>query len=315
MVGRTTRAALAATIALTVGILACAGAAAGDLPSHQELRRAGERFLSHHVAVEPARARAGPTAPAPSLPAGRVVALYGAPQMGQTVLGQNSPAGAARKLAGQSAPYAELGERPVTGAFDLVASFATAAGGPDGLYRSRQDDEIIEIYLRRARAAGARLILDIQPGRSSFLDEVRALREWIAEPDVDLALDPEWNVGPRGIPGQTLGKVSARQVNRVQRSLAATVAENDLPPKLLLVHQFRRGSVKRRGRIRVRNGVQTVLNFDGIGTPAAKASGYAALGVPRLFDGFSLFYSRDTPLLRPARVLDLEPEPDLLLYQ
>ena len=101
----------------------------------------------------------------------------------------------------------------------------------------------------------------------------------------------------------------------MQRRLARIVAENDLPPKLLVVHQFRRGSIRGRGRIRPRRGVQTVLNFDGIGSPAAKQAGYAALSARRLFDGFSLFYRRDTPLLRPASVLALVPEPDFLLYQ
>ena len=40
------------------------------------------------------------------------------------------------------------------GEFDLVSVFATAGGGPDGLYRTRQSDEVIEIYLsRRGRSA------------------------------------------------------------------------------------------------------------------------------------------------------------------
>jgi hypothetical protein len=235
--------------------------------------------------------------------------------MGRTVLGSRSPAGARRKLASQSEPYAELGERPVASAFDLVSVFATAGGGPDGLYRTRQDDRVIQTYLDQARIAGARLILDVQPGRASLIDEIRALREWLLEPDVDLAIDPEWNVGPRGIPGQTAGRVSAREIKRVQKRLGRIVADNDLPPKLLVVHQFRRGSISGRKRLRPRGGVQTVLNFDGIGSPAAKRAGYAGLSVPRLFDGFSLFYRRDTPLLEPARVLALRPEPDFLLYQ
>jgi hypothetical protein len=305
-------------VAVVAATLALAPAAGGsvDPPSSAELRRAADRFLEHHDALAATPRAAGPeSSPAPVLPDSRVVALYGAPQMGQTILGLTSPKGARRKLASQSAPYEELGSRPITGAFDLVTVFATAGGGADGLYRTRQDDQIIEIYLEQARLAGGRLILDIQPGRSTFLDEVRELHEWIAEPDVDVGLDPEWNVGRRGIPGQTRGKVSARQVKRVQRSLATTVAANDLPPKLLLVHQFRRGSVRKRGRIHQRQGVQTVLNFDGIGSPAAKAAGYEALSAPRLFDGFSLFYRRDVTLLKPGSVLALEPEPDLLLYQ
>jgi hypothetical protein len=287
----------------------------GELPTAAEIERSTDRFLERHRAAPaspPARMARGPGA---LLPTNRVVALYGAPQMGQTILGLRSPEGAARKLAAQAAPYAELGVRPVTGAFDLVSVFATAGGGPDGLYRSRQDDQIIQIYLDQARAVGARLILDIQPGRAKVLDELRQLREWLVQPDVDIAIDPEWNVGRRGIPGRTDGRINARKINRVAQVLARKVRANGLPPKLLLVHQFREGSVRGRTKIRQRAEVQTLLNFDGIGSPAAKQRGYAALSVPSVFGGFSLFYRRDTPLMDPASVLALLPEPDLLLYQ
>ena len=71
-------------------------------------------------------------------------------------------------------------------------------------------------------------MLDIQPGRSTFSAETAALAGWLAQPDVDLALDPEWNVGPRGVPGQTPGKVGAAEVNAViagarRRSCARTI--------------------------------------------------------------------------------------------
>jgi hypothetical protein len=203
----------------------------------------------------------------------------------------------------------------VIGAFDLVAVIATAGGGADGKYRFRQEAEVIDAYLAQARAVGARLILDVQPGQSSFRAELRALRPWLAQPDVDLALDPEWNVGRRGVPGRTAGSVSARVVNRVARDLDAIVAANGLPPKLLVVHQFRRDSVRGRQRLRHRAGVQVVLNFDGIGSPRAKRVGYAALAAPRIFVGFSLFYRRDHPLMSAADVLGLAPEPDFALHQ
>ena len=302
-------------------ILACAAVAASATtpPGRGELRRATDRFLATH-APDAAHARGnggqmvgggGEVA----LPDSRVVAFYGAPQMGRTILGLRSPTGAARALAQQAAPYAQLGDRPVVGEFDLVSVFATAGGGPDGQYRSRQSDEVIEIYLERARAMGARLMLDIEPGRSTFAAEVRHLRSWIAQPDVDISLDPEWNVGPRGVPGRATGKVGHREINGVIRSLAKTVNADGLPPKLLVVHQFSHGMIRGRSKIKPRPGVQTVLNFDGIGSPRPKASGYESLASDSLFNGFSLFYLRDTPLMRPGTVLGLDPEPDFLLYQ
>jgi hypothetical protein len=303
--------------AVLLALPAGAGAArVNELPGAGQIERATARFLDRHApAPSPLGARVHRGPAAPLLPSSFVVALYGAPQMGQTILGMRSPEGAAKKLESQSDPYTELGARPVTGAFDLVAVFATAGGGPDGLYRTRQDDDVIQIYLDQARAVGARLILDIQPGRASVLDELRQLREWVVQPDVDIAIDPEWNVGRRGIPGRTPGKISAGKVNRVAQSIARMVRANALPPKLLLVHQFRKGSVIGRTTIKQRAEVQTLLNFDGIGSPAAKRRGYADLSVPSLFDGFSLFYRRDTPLMTASSVLALEPEPDFLLYQ
>lgn len=309
------------TIAVVFALVAlCAPATAtgSSLPTHAQIEHRTDRFLervadrpSARVAARPGRRVADPV----DLRRQRVVALYGAPQMGRTILGLKSVKGAGRKLKRQAAAYEMRRARPAARAFDLVATFATAGGGPDGLYRTRQDDDIIAIYLRRARKTNSRLILDIQPGRSSFISELRALRKWIVQPDVDVALDAEWNVGRRGIPGRTLGKVTLREVKRLQRYLGDLVRDRGLPPKVLLVHQFRRGSVRARAKIRQVPGVQTVLNFDGIGAPGPKASGYAALSAPRLFNGFSLFYRRDEPLMRPSRVLRLEPEPDFVLYQ
>jgi hypothetical protein len=112
-----------------------------------------------------------------------------------------------------------------------------------------------------------------------------------------------------------VGKIKSRKLNRISRALANIVATNGLPPKLLLVHQFREGSVRGRTRVKQRPEVQTLLNFDGIGSPGAKRSGYAALTVPGLFNGFSLFYRQDRQLMPPASVLGLLPEPDFLLYQ
>ncbi|MGH2950473.1 MAG: hypothetical protein ACRDKX_00310, partial [Solirubrobacterales bacterium] len=285
------------------------------------VRAATARFLARHRDDAPAALRGtnGGATPPPSagtvLPNSRVVSLYGAPQLTKTIVGMKSPKGAAAKLVKQSAPYAKKGVRPVIGEIDLIATIATAGPGPDRKYRTRQADTVIATYLDAARSVGARLMLDIQPGRSTFLAELRAVRDWLLQPDVDLALDPEWNVGRRGVPGRTPGSVAAKKVNKVSLRLQQTIDAAGLPPKLLVVHQFRRKSVRGRRQLTQRPGVETVLNFDGIGGPRAKAAGYAALSAPQLFDGFSLFYRRDRPLMQPASVLGLLPEPDFLLYQ
>lgn len=262
-----------------------------------------------------------PLAPAPDvddepiLPGSRVLAIYGAPQLGSTALGERSARGGAKLAVRQARPYEEGGERPVIPALDLIGVVANSTPGSDRLYRTRQPAELIDKYLNAARSVGARLMLDVQPGRSPIVDEIEFLEPWLAEPDVDLAIDPEWNVGPRGVPGQTVGGVKASDVNAASRALQRIVRDEDLPPKLLVVHQFRKGSVSRRRSVKQRRDVQVTLNFDGIGSPAPKIAGYEALSTPKLFNGFSLFYRLDTPLMKPKEVLRLEPEVDFLLYQ
>lgn len=64
-------------------------------------------------------------------------------------------------------------------------------------------------------------------------------------------------------------------------------------------------------------GVQLVIDSDGWGTPADKRATYdAVIGCcPIEFDGVKLFYQQDVPLMTPEEVLDLDPVPDVIIYQ
>lgn len=268
-------------------------------------------------APSPAAVRAGDPAVAPRLfPETRVAAVYGAPQLGATIVGQRSPARSAAEAARLAGRYAEVDARPAQPGIDLIVTVATADKGPSGLYRTRQSPELIATYLDAARAVGGRLVLDIQPGRSTFIREARAFEQWLAEPDVDLALDAEWNVGRKGVPGVTTGKVKAREIDSVSGYLAGLVRANGLPQKALYVHQFREGSVRGRGAVVQRGAeVAVTLNFDGIGSPGAKIAGYRNLSQPGLFNGFSVFVSRDSNPMGFRRIAALEPPPDYVMYQ
>jgi hypothetical protein len=69
--------------------------------------------------------------------------------------------------------------------------------------------------------------------------------------------------------------------------------------------------------IRPHPNVQVVIDVDGFGSPPAKLSKYAALvrDQPVQFAGVKLFYQHDAPLLSPEDVLNLEPAPDVVIYQ
>ena len=245
----------------------------------------------------------------------RVVAFYGAPQAAELgVLGIGDPDGVARKLERQARPYATRA-RPVLPAFELIAVVAANAPGEDDLYRTRQEDAVIRRYLEAARRAGAILLLDIQPGRSDFLTEAQGFERWLREPDVSLALDPEWRMEPEEIPGQTIGSVDAGEVNEVSAYLSGIVREERLPEKLLAVHRFTEDMVERPEVLERPPGVVLTLNVDGFGTKEQKLAKYRVL-VPRRFRaGFKLFYSEDTGLMTPREVLALRPEPDLVVYE
>jgi hypothetical protein len=317
-------------LALACSLLACsllAATASGSAgsgpprpqpPTSVEVERATERFLGSLPDERDRRAAAGGTGgtgqAGPLFPQKRVVALYGAPQMGATIVGRKSIRAAKRRLRKQARGYEDEG-RPVVPGFDLVATIATADRGRGGKYRDRQSNAVIERYLEAARALDGRLILDIQPGRSTFIREARAVEEWLALPGVDLALDPEWNVGRNGIPGRNPGSVGAKALNRVSGYMDHLIKQENIPQKALLVHQFRKGSVRRRRRVEQRDKVDVTLNFDGIGRRSAKVRGYRRLTREGLFSGFSLFYRLDKSLMSPNQVTRLEPSPDFVLYQ
>ena len=173
------------------------------------------------------------------LPEFRVYAHYGAPQAAQLgILGIGSPATAAARLNRRARDYTGPGRRPVLPAMELIGVIASAGPGSDGRYRSRQTHALIGRYLTAARSAKALLILDIQPGRSDFVTEAKALEEFLVEPDVGLALDPEWRMGSTQVPGTVIGSVDAAEVNEVTQWLSDLIATNELPDKLVIVHQF-----------------------------------------------------------------------------
>ena len=229
-----------------------------------------------------ARSAAPPKPPPPQEPRGgrtllpryRIVAYYGAPQdpgLGQ--LGIGTPADAVVGLMNQARPYARP-NRPVMPALELIATLVTAAPGDDGKYRYRQSDHVIDRYLAEARRARALLILDIQPGRSPFMNEVRAFAPYLRLPDVSLALDPEWSMHGNELPGKVIGSTDASIVNQAGAYLSSIVHRYNLPQKLLIVHQFTTGEIRHKQHLQEHPGVALIVNIDGFGTPPNKISKY-----------------------------------------
>src|SRR4051794_3015346 len=71
--------------------------------------------------------------------------------------------------------------REILPVLEVIASIVQGSPGRDGLYRVRISDDQIASYLRAARTHKALLLLNIQPGRSEFLPEVKAYARWLRE--------------------------------------------------------------------------------------------------------------------------------------
>ncbi len=310
---------LLAVAALLVGVFALVllvGAVTGGEDGPVARKAAGVK--EEAAAPERPKATQLPGGGRTFFPRKRVVAFYGNPADDELgALGIGTPDEAARKLARVAKSY-ERKSRPVLPCLELITTIAANAPGEDGKYRNRVPAKTIDRYLRAARKAKAVLLLDVQPGIATFPEEVRRLKKWLVQPDVGLALDPEWRIQAGQVPGQVIGSVSAAEVNAVSIDLAALVRERNLPQKLFVIHQFTNDMVKDKQSVAIRPELATVFNVDGFGAPANKISKYREFSksTPRgAHDGFKVFFREDTNRMRPAAVMGLEPRPDLIVYE
>ncbi|MDT4944652.1 MAG: hypothetical protein QOH14_1385 [Pseudonocardiales bacterium] len=310
-------------------LVGCSGAATpartGALDPHT---RTADPTAPTTSAVSPPTTWATPaptrtsTAPPPPGPGGilgryRVVAYYGGPSgPGLGVLGTGPPDEMAKQIEQRAKAFARFG-RPVLPAMELIATVAQAAPGKDGSYSKPIPTAVIARYLAAAHRHHMLLILDFQPGRAEFLPQVRAVAQYLVDPSVSVALDPEWKMGPGKVPGKVIGSASAASVNAVSRYLAGIVVRNHLPDKLLLVHQFRLPMLPDRDRIAPSGGIEIVFHADGFGTQRAKLATWHKLAFPgRPFGtGFKLFLRQDVRMMTAAQAMAVRPTPDVITYQ
>jgi hypothetical protein len=225
----------------------------------------------------------------------------------------------AREIERRAKPYAA--DREIMPVLELVATLAHRTPGRDGRYRTRATDAVVRRYLAAARRVRGLLLLNIQPGRSDFLPEVKAYDRWLREPDVGLALDPEWAVGRGQVPGRVFGGTTGRELDQVAQHVAGIVRRYDLPDKVLVFHQLHASIVRDAARLQAHRGVVLIKSVDGIGNRAEKESTWRRLtrGQPRhVHAGFKLFYEEDTRhgrLMTPAQVLALRPTPVYVMYE
>jgi hypothetical protein len=212
--------------------------------------------------------------------------------------------------------------RQVLPVFELIAVVVQGGAGADGKYRRRVADSVVDEYLGAARAAKALLLLNVQPGRSDFMTEVKSFEKYLHEPDVSVALDPEWAINDKQIPGQSYGQSTGAVVNEVAEYLSNIVQQNDLPEKALVFHQVNDYVFKDEASLKSYPGIVLVKSVDGLGPRMPKTITYnhlTRIKSPLVHPGFKLFFDEDTragaTLMTPQQVLSLVPVPEYVMYE
>jgi hypothetical protein len=253
-------------------------------------------------------------------PARMLVALYGhpgAPALG--ALGQQDLPATIARAKRVAAAYRPLSKVRVIPSLEIIATVAGAYPGPHGDYSYRSDVASLRPWVSRATAAGMYVILDLQPGRANLLAQAREYQSLLELPDVGLALDPEWKLGPRQLPLQQIGGVSIGEVNSVISWLAALTARHRLPQKLLVLHQFRLSMIRGERELDTRHDDLAILiHMDGQGSPSGKQRTWYAVtrAAPAgVRFGWKNFYAKDHPMIGPRQTMARTPELSMVSYQ
>jgi hypothetical protein len=258
-------------------------------------------------------------ADAPLLPDYRIVTFYGHPHdPGMGIVGEHEIEELADILREEAANYAAADpSRPVIPGLELIATVAQRVPGSDGTYILDTDTETLTQYIDFAAEHGMVVILDLQVGRGTVAAEIEKVRDLLARPNVHLAIDPEFAVAEGEIPGEYIGSVEAESITYAQKVLAEISAANGIPPKMLIVHQFREDMIRGKNQLAPVPGVQLVIDADGYGAPELKTAVYNFLvrDEPVEFAGVKVFYGQDVPLMTPQEILALVPAPDVIIYQ
>lgn len=258
------------------------------------------------------------------LPFNRIIAYYGnlySRQMG--VLGQYPEEEMLAKLDREVKKW-QLADpsTPVIPALHYIAVTAQASPGESGKYRLRMPGSEIEKVLAMAEKIDGIVFLDVQVGLSDVQSEIPLLEKFLKLPNVHLGIDPEFSMKTGKAPGKVIGTFDASDINFTIDYLSKIVKENDLPPKILVIHRFTQGMVTNYKNIKTPSEVQLVMHMDGWGGQAHKFATYRdyIYKEPVQFTGFKLFYKNDTlkegsALLTPPELLQLRPIPSYIQFQ
>jgi tetrahydromethanopterin S-methyltransferase subunit G len=257
------------------------------------------------------------------LPCNRIVVYYGNPastRMG--ALGEFPRDEMLSRLQRQVEQWRQADpSTPVIPGLHLIAVVAQGDPGPSGKYRNQIRDRVVDSIYQMAKSINGIMFIDVQVGTDDIRNIMPRFDEFLKRPDIHFAVDPEFYMRGGVVPGRRIGTMYAADINWVMDHLTKIVQENNLPPKVLIIHRFTRNMVPDVQNVRLRPEVQLVMHMDGWGAPWLKYDSYRdyVVNYPAQFTGWKNFYHNDTkkgdPLTTPQDLLQLWPEPLYIQYQ
>ncbi|MEE8391534.1 MAG: WD40 repeat domain-containing protein [Anaerolineae bacterium] len=253
----------------------------------------------------------------------RLISFYGSPAgPGLGILGRYDISTTLELLSEQIQAYRELDKAAGTEVenvpgFHMITTIADDFPGGDVDYNHRVDHDTVRLWINGVRAVGGWSVLDVQPGHADLKTELDLIEPLLWEPDVHLAIDPEFVMtADDQVPGLTLGQISGQQINYVQARLDR-IGRVTGQRKILVIHQFEDRMIGQKDSILHYPLVDLIWDCDGFGSPGAKIADYKQYQNETGFEygGFKIFYRYDTPVMTPEQVLELDPPVALIIYQ
>lgn len=251
-----------------------------------------------------------------------MVSFYGSAEgAGMGILNFRDPPQLLAELRGRAAEYqALLPQKQALPTFHVIVTIADPFFGQDRNFNHRASLASIEAWLDLAQREGIAVVLDVQPGHAPLQEEFERIRPYLSHPHVHLALDSEYTMertpgGYYEVPGQVLGSLYAAQINPIQAQLQE-IAMQTGANKVLILHQFENEMLPDKENIVDYPNVELVVDSDGWGGFDKVRDYLQYAGEPGFeFGGIKLYRNWDNPLLAPADVLGIEPQPAVVIYQ
>jgi|GEM_PF-523339 len=251
----------------------------------------------------------------------RVVAYYGHPNSEVMGIVGRHPVGELIDLLEETTATYDEADEDMGAVPAIYLVYGTVQPGGEV---ARMNHDLVMSYIEAAYERGVLVYIDHQMGRHHPTYAIQEIQSFLRYPNVHLALDPEWRTER---PMQEVGHITGQEINDVQGIMQDYIDSNDIPGKRQFVfHQFVEKMIHDVEAVSTDyDSVIVVHNTSGWGSPDGKRATHERVteASPIPYKGFKLWYHYsddpgvhyDNPLMTPEEVLNLDPEPNLVIYQ